>query len=179
MPFADNRNKPWVLEQLTARVGVETIREVVDVGAGAGSNLEFYGPWFERGPVPEYARWTAIEAWEPYVERFVLSRYARVIVADVRQIAIPVCDVVFLGDVLEHLTHDEALDVWLRARTAARWVVLSLPVVHYEQGAWEGNPFEVHLHHWDTESVLAELDGIEAMATNETTGAFIAQGIRS
>lgn len=167
MPFADARNKPWVLEQLRELVALDRIGTVVDVGAGGGANLEFYGPWMVN------AKWLAVEAWEPYIERFVLSRYAAVVHMDARELDFPTCDLVFLGDVLEHMAESDGRALWQRARKAARFVVLSLPIVHYEQGAWGGNPFEEHRHHWTTEDVLT-LDGIVAHRCNEMTGAFIA-----
>jgi hypothetical protein len=155
--------------------GKELPRHIVDVGAGAGTARDFYGPEFPG------ARWTAIEIWEPYVAMFGLdARYDSVVVADVREADLPSADLYLLGDVLEHMSAGDALRVWGRAGLAAPWLVLSLPVLPYPQGPEFGNPHEAHLHQWDMSSVLASFPGIVdctgPQAPGSTVGAFIARG---
>ncbi len=84
------------------------------------------------------------------------------VVGDAREVDLPDCDVVVLGDVAEHMTREEALDLWARAAAAARHAVyLSIPVVHYPQGSIEGNPHEHHVvDDWDHDAVLAAFEGI-------------------
>jgi Methyltransferase domain len=168
-----------VCEELAAHThGLAGIRSVVDVGAGAGTWRDSLGPH-----MPE-ATWTAVEIFEPYVERFRLrERYDRVIVGDIRRLLpFPGADLYILGDVIEHMTQPEAEAVWLAARAASRWVVLSLPVLDYPQGGIDGNPHEAHLHQWDMEQVLARLRGMVAVTgpqfPGSTVGAFIARGTR-
>lgn len=171
MPFSVSSLRPWTLNCLSDLIDIEQIRTVVDVGAGGGANLEFYRPWMPQ------SEWTCIEAWEPYVERFELNvRYAECIVSDVRNMELPKADLYIFGDVLEHMTKEQARQVWGRARMAAKVLIINMPVVHYEQDALHGNPFEVHQAHWSSEEILAVLPGIVDYETGPVVGAFVAKG---
>ena len=169
MPYSDASLRPWVLGQLRDK----PVSTVVDVGAGGGSAKDFFEPWFPG------SRWTAIEAWPAYVPRFLLAqRYAAVLTCDVRKTSLPPADLYIFGDVLEHMPAPDAIAVWERAREAARWLVISLPIVCYPQGAAEGNPHEAHLHHWSVQDVLDSFPGITAHQAGPVVGAFIAGGLR-
>ncbi len=163
-----------MLAQLQAETDLSTIKSVVDVGAGFGAYREFLQPF-----TPE-AHWTAIEVWEPYVERFLFRyRYHQTICADVREVGtLPLADIYLLGDVIEHMPRQDAYDVWERVLASCWRAVVSLPVIHYPQGEAEGNPFEAHIETWSTEQVYQELGGIIAGTTNGVTGCFIARGAR-
>jgi hypothetical protein len=173
MPLSDDRHRPWVLRELEKAAGdLARIGSAVDAGAGFGGWREFCGPWMPG------CRWTAVEIWEPYSERFLHQyRYAQVVVADLRDLdPFPAADVVFFGDVLEHMPAADAVAVWDRARRSAWRLVLGIPVVPYPQGEAEGNPHEAHVSTWSPELVLASFAGIGAYQCNEVTGAFIAEG---
>jgi hypothetical protein len=173
MPLSDDRHRPWVLREIERAAGdLALIRTAVDAGAGFGGWREFTGPW-----MPD-CKWTAIEIWEAYSERFLHRyRYTSVINADLRDLdPFPSADVVFFGDVLEHMPAEDAVKVWDRARRSAWRLVLGIPVVPYPQGAAEGNPFEEHVSTWSVHSVLAAFPGIYTHRVNEVTGAFIAEG---
>ncbi|MBE7188919.1 bifunctional 2-polyprenyl-6-hydroxyphenol methylase/3-demethylubiquinol 3-O-methyltransferase UbiG [Jatrophihabitans endophyticus] len=147
--------KPWTRERI-ARLARETSLTVLDVGPGVGT----YATLLAGLPVE---RMLAIEAWEPYLETYHLADlYDDVVVGDVRTTALPPCDVVILGDVVEHMTRDEGLELWRRsAEAAARAVYLSIPIVHYPQDEIEGNPYEVHVEEdWSHELVLDAFTGI-------------------
>lgn len=133
---------------------------VVDVGPGEGT----YGRMFRRLYRRPYL--IGIEAWKPYVQRFDLTTvYDLVIQRDIRELTIhewPRTDVVILGDVLEHMTVQEAQRVWSLARSSAhKAVYLSIPIVRSPQGAVHGNPFETHVvEDWSHEKVLDAFPGI-------------------
>ena len=109
---------------------------ILDVGAGRGT-------WRELGPAGLH--WTAIEAWHPYVVRFGLAaKYDVVIEGDIRTLDLSRLrpfDVAILGDVLEHLGASTARYVWARVRDVSRFVILSVPLGPYPQGAIAGNPY--------------------------------------
>lgn len=165
MPYSDTSTRTWVFNHL---IGKE-VRSFVDLGAGAGTAKEFYGPWFPK------ASWTAIEAWEPYVDRFALSsRYDHLLVGDARKIDLPEADVYLVGDVLEHMSKEDALALWDRVRAVSRIQILSLPIIHYPQGAEYGNPYEEHKHHWTPVEVLSALSGkCKAYTLDTVVGSFL------
>jgi hypothetical protein len=162
-----------VLNHLQSGGELGKIRTVVDVGPGCGSWRIFLGPHMPA------SRWTAVEIHEPYVDRFLLAHhYQQVIVADVRDLdPFPAGDLVIFGDVLEHMPAADALAVWDRARASCWRLVLGIPVRHYPQGEWEGNPHEAHITTWDDHSVRQAFDGIYAGVTNGDTGAYLAEGL--
>lgn len=173
MPMSDPSHRPFVLQQLRETFGdLHQVGSVVDVGAGFGGWREFLGPWMPR------SRWTAIEIWEPYVDRFMLQhRYHHVIAGDVRDLdPFPPADLVIFGDVLEHMPAEDARAVWDRARAVARRLVIGIPVRPYPQGESEGNPWEAHITDWTPGSVQGFFPGIYAGSCNVDTGAFIAEG---
>lgn len=139
MPHSHPFGKEWAGDLFA----VTQPRTVLDVGAGAGMWVDAL-----RHRAPEPQRWLALEVWEPYVERYGLAeKYDMVVVDDVRQARLPDVDLAIAGDVLEHISQLDAEILVTRLLHHARHVLISVPVVHYDQGIMEGNPFETHLWH--------------------------------
>jgi hypothetical protein len=82
--------------------------------------------------------------------------------------------VVILGDVIEHMSRDEALAVWDRCAAAAqRAVYLSIPIVHYPQHEIEDNPYEVHVEEdWSHATVIETFAGIGAFELGSEVGVY-------
>lgn len=168
MPFSDNRLRPKVLGYLSAQKF--SPRTVLDVGAGGGANLEFYQPWWPN------SHWTALEVWPPNIERFQLGyRYDNTIINDVRNITDFYYELVIFGDILEHLPKEDSLDVLNRALDHAAYVVVALPVIHYPQGAMDGNPYEEHVSEWTWDDFGYRKDCVFSVR-NDVTGSFILKG---
>lgn len=167
MPYSSDEGKEWMLRRLVELApGV-----VLDVGAGWGTYARLVRPYLPDAVL------MAVEVHEPYVERFGLQElYDLVLVADVRTLPLPLCDVAILGDVLEHLPRSDAVAVWEKVRRTAATTLLSLPIVKYPQGTSEGNPHEAHLHTWDHEQVMA-LGGITSYRLGKQIGVYEACGL--
>jgi trans-aconitate methyltransferase len=174
MPLSDHSHRPWLLARLQEQCDLSKIKTVVDIGAGLGGYREFLQPF------TTVAKWTAIEIYEPYVDRFLLRyRYAEVIVGDVRKIdPLPEADIYILGDVVEHMPRQDAYDLWERSLASCWRAVLALPIIHYPQGELEGNPYEAHLETWSDEQVWQELGGCINGHVNTFTGTYLAKGGR-
>src|SRR6185503_14037275 len=114
----------------------------------------------------------AVEIWRPYIRRYDLHRlYRRVLHKDIREHNIFAYDLVIFGDVLEHMTRLEALACWLKARQQARYVMMSVPIIHYPQGASHGNPYEEHVQdHLTPEMIRDDYGPFVADWCYETTG---------
>lgn len=176
MGYAALEGKAWVVDHLTYYDPKDSPEVFLDLGAGAGSWLDSVKPWFID------SRWIAVEVWEPYIDRFCLrDRYDVVMSADIRNIPFPQVDVIFMGDVLEHMTEDEAKAVWDKARLAARKKVFtSIPIVHYEQGHVHDNPYQEHITpDWTHKKVKEAFSGIADSFLGETVGVYMAPGLAS
>lgn len=121
---------------------------VWDIGPGEGT----YAELLKDTDMFWESLWTAVEIWEPYVKQYDLwEKYDNVLIQDVRELdwsRLRHDSVVILGDVLEHMPEDDARQVIVKAKQHARWILVSLPIVHAPQGEVNGNPYEAHLKHW-------------------------------
>jgi SAM-dependent methyltransferase len=143
------------------------IRSVLDVGCGLGTWAAYLRPAFPK------AFYIGMEVWAPYVEMWELwTKYDHVFVADVRTYPwdnpmswgrgydeVPVIDLAVFGDVLEHMTRDEAIQVV--ARTPFRHGLVSTPIVPWPQGPTEGNPYEEHIYCWGFDEFVAAFPVVE------------------
>lgn len=153
MPYSSEEGKAWA-----ALFGWPLVRTVLDVGPGAGAWRDVLGPLLPG------AHWTALEIWEPYVERFRLAeRYDAVEVADARAWTAPApYDLAIFGDVIEHMTKTEA--VALVECLPWRLALVSLPIVEYPQGPSEGNPYEAHIATWSHQEMLETFPVVDCYA---------------
>lgn len=159
--------KSWIKERIGLLASAGPLA-IVDVGPGVGTYAKLLAG-------PDVKRIVGIEVWEPYVTTYRLrDYYDDLIIGDVRTVSIPPTDVVILGDVAEHMSAGEALDVWRRCADAARCAVyLSIPVVHYPQQPIEDNPYEVHVEEdWSHDKVLAHFAGIGASWVGAEVGVY-------
>lgn len=156
-------------------------KSFLDVGTGAG-----YWSRILRGSIGYPVAITGIEVWHPYVDQFkLLEKYNELIVSDARTTLTSLAttrrarwDVVIFGDVLEHVTKEEALVMWRQAQTLARMgVILSIPTVHYPQeGDPYGNPHEAHVKDdWSVDEVLSSFTGITEWMEGEEVSIFLAK----
>jgi len=168
--YASNEGKAFAIGQLM-RLEPDP-QFFLDIGAGAGSWLEAVRPWFLN------SKWLAIEAWKPYIDRFCLpDRYSVAFEGDARTHPFPAVDVCIMGDVLEHMTKEEAVEVWAKAREAAwQMCILSIPVIHYPQGHVHENPYQEHVKDdWTHEEVMDTFEGISACQVGSVVGTYVAR----
>lgn len=144
------------------------IRTILDVGCGQGTYADL---------LPDVSAMDGFEVWHPYIKRFDLdSKYRDVYAIDVRkepQLA-HTYDLVIFGDVLEHMTREEAISVWKWASGFCKWGLISIPIIHYPQGAEEGNPYEEHIQeHVMPHEVKADYGPFDYVWLYRNTGTFI------
>ena len=142
MPFSSGSGKEqikWVVSRLEAKTGL-------DIGCGLGTYAKL---------LPDLT-WTGVEVWEPYVHQYNLrSVYPTFHLADARAWQPDGhWDIAVAGDVLEHMTREEAIELFAKLRASADTVIVSIPIGHLPQDDIEGNPYEVHVtEDWSVESV--------------------------
>ncbi len=168
MPQSSAEGKAWTKDRVEALADELGALTVLDVGPGVGTYAKLLA-----GPAVSHI--TGLEIWEPYVHTYRLrDYYDEIIVGDARTTELPEVDVITMGDVAEHMSEPEAIELWRRACAAARHAVfLSIPIVHYPQGHLEGNPHEHHVEaDWNHERVLAAFEGIGDFWTGEVVGVY-------
>lgn len=143
-------------------------RRVLDIGVGCGTysmllNGRYPVEGFRQyqGPKPYMV---GIEVYYPYVTQFDLNaKYDKLVIGDARyfdyfklwQEIGDEYDLTIMGDVLEHMTKDEAVHLFDEVKPDSYNLLISLPIIHYPQGAFDGNPFEVHVkENWTHEEVI-------------------------
>ncbi len=141
--------------------------EILDVGPGKG---KYSGLLFGQ-----YPNLDCIEIFAPYVKKFNLrKKYRRVYVADIRTFVLPrPYDLVILGDVLEHLSVDEAQALIGRLDKAGSFIIVTVPF-GYEQDPVNGNEYERHLQPDLTAEVMAaRYPSLKACVTDQTMGVYV------
>jgi hypothetical protein len=165
--MSSREGKDWIRAKV-AELATDGPVSVLDIGPGVGT----YAKLLSEVPT---SRVSGIEIYEPYVHTYRLNEYYDdITIGDARTVPFPEADVVIIGDVAEHMSEDEALQLWAKAGSAASQAVyLSIPVVHYPQGEIEGNHHEVHVvDDWNHERVLASFDGITDWWTGSEVGVY-------
>ena len=152
MPFSSNSGKSYIASIIQRLPDSIKQKPVFDIGAGSGT----YSLLFKN---TLKGSWSAVEVWLRYIHEYNLAdKYDYVYDEDARDSR---CfdgkeyGVTFLGDVLEHMTAEEALTLFSKACQASDVVIVSIPIGYYPQDAYEGNPYEVHqTDNWSEESFL-------------------------
>lgn len=168
MPYSEPDNKEWIVKKLKEI----NPKKMLDVGTGVG----IYGD-LARIFLPD-THVDGVEVFEPYFQMFGLTqKYNRMLQIDVRELPeFEDYDVIIFGDVLEHMTKEEAISLWEKASKHTKWAIITIPVIHNEQGPVYGNPYETHVEEdWSVDSVLKSFKGIVEHKVFSITGAFIAK----
>ena len=159
MPGSSDKGKTVIQTWFAA---IQDKKLILDVGPGWGTYSKLLR---EPGQT-----WHAVEIHQPYVAMFQLQQhYDKIYIEDVRAF-IPDThyDVAICGDVLEHMSNEEAVLVLQKLLNYANWVIVSLPLdaetnAPPDTGAdyWQ-NPYEFHVGRWSHDLFLeavAELGG--------------------
>jgi SAM-dependent methyltransferase len=150
------------------------VKRILDIGVGKGT---YYKLFCKNVDVFNTAEWVGIEAWEPYIEEFRLNKkYNTVINSDVRTVDfdnIGKFDIVFMGDVLEHITKEEAVELVHKLSSKTKYAVISIPIVHYPQDEVNNNPYEVHVKDdWSHTEVMESFPNIEKTFQGKEIGCY-------
>lgn len=122
---------------------------VLDVGAGDGVYYDLLSDYFDKID--------AVEVFEPNIEKYRLrEKYRQVFNEDIRNFQYSACyDIIIFGDIIEHLTVEEAQKVLTYAYSRCRQMIVAVPYV-YKQGMVDGNIYEIHKQDDLTPEIMKE-----------------------
>lgn len=168
MGNSDNANKSWA----ATAINKLKPKTVLDIGPGEG----IYGK-IVRKFSPETEKLVGVEIWGPYVEQFkIRDFYDEVWICDARIYPDYKYDLVIFGDVLEHMSKEDAVALWKKVSKQAKYAIISVPIIHFHQDAVNNNPYEIHVKEdWTTKEVLETFPGIIAHKDFEVTGIYLAK----
>jgi SAM-dependent methyltransferase len=152
----------------------DTVSKVVDLGPGRGTYHKYYA---RKARILTHAYWIGIEVWKPYLEEFGLNDiYDEVYVEDVRFFdfsKIGDVDLVFAGDILEHMTKEESVQVVLKVLKYSKKLIISIPIIYHPQHS-DVNPYEIHVKDdWSHEEVLDTFPHIKKHHKGEAIGVYL------
>jgi hypothetical protein len=133
MPYSYSLFKEEVEQHLLSVVNKDF--KVLDVGPGSGT----YGRMLK-----DLCHLDAVEIYEPYIHQFNLKDlYDNVFLEDICKFDIHPYNYLILGDVLEHLTLDNAIPLIDKINALGKKCLIAVPYL-YEQGEEYGNIHETH-----------------------------------
>ena len=137
MPYSVMHGKQIISDWIKKQKDILTI---VDIGPGYATYPKILGLKY---------KYKAVEIWAPYIRQFELNKiYEEIRIGDIRYTEFPKGDCVIFGDILEHMTKEDARGVIHRAEESFRHIIISIPIGHCAvDRLWE-NPFEEHQSVW-------------------------------
>ncbi len=154
MPYSSPIGKDQILNWF--KENKNHITKVLDIGAGSGT----YPSLIKNSGDIFNIEWTGIEAWEPYILKYNLETlYNKLIIQDARTVdwnSIGLYDVAIAGDVLEHMSKEEAIILVNNILKISKTLIISIPIKYLPQDAYGGNPFEIHVKpDWSHDEVIS------------------------
>jgi len=173
MPSSLYEGKDTIIEWVK---NAESVSTILDIGCGEGTY-----PMLLNQFLPSSVVWWGVEAWKPYIEEFKLSeKYNYILNEDVRLLnwnKLPNFDLVFFGDILEHMTKEESLTVVSNAMNKSKFSIISIPIVRMKQGAVSGNHYEIHVKDdWSHDEVMSTFPNIKEFKKGKKIGVYLLEG---
>ena len=188
MPSSKKAGKTNIVEWVAQLKSDNKLRykSVLDIGVGEGTYLNWLKHKYQSseqnwqlnaGPLAK-CTWTGVEIWTPYIKEFDLkSKYDTIINEDIRKIdytKIGPFDVAIAGDVLEHMSKDDAIEVVDKVLSVATYLFISIPIIHYPQEESHGNPYEAHVKDdWNHEEMIETFPQIVKYHTGRRVGVYM------
>ncbi len=166
MPHSKKAGKPIIVDWVNQLKSQNKLvhNTTLDIGPGEGPYLnwlkhKYQGGgdkfqtlkqnWIQNAGPLANSKWTGVEIWTPYIEKYDLkNRYDVIINEDIRKIDysnIGPFDVAIAGDVLEHMSKEDAVNVVDSVLKISNYLFISIPIIHYPQAEAHGNPYEAHV----------------------------------
>jgi hypothetical protein len=145
-------------------------RTILDIGCGEGK----WGKLLKN----KVSTIDGVEAWAPYIQKYNLYQYYNNLFnIDIRLFEFnQKYDIVILGDVLEHLQYNEAIEVLNKLKLNTNIIYLTLPItICIQDGNIIGNPYETHHYQWSDKEVRYDL-GFTLLNVSVNANGLVAVG---
>jgi cyclopropane fatty-acyl-phospholipid synthase-like methyltransferase len=145
MPYSYSKYKKEVQQLILQHIKPDSV--ILDVGAGSGSYADLLYPYYSID---------GIEIFENYISMFYLeTKYKNVIRGNILDYDFDVYDFLIMGDVLEHMTVEDAQWILKKIEENGQSVLVAVPYM-FEQGEEYGNKHETHLQPDLTPELMAK-----------------------
>jgi len=122
--------------------------EILDVGAGSGTYYNLLGKW--------YKNIDAVEIYESNIYYYnLLEKYRRCFNVDIINFEYSFYDLIIFGDVIEHMTVQDAQKVIDYAYDRCKNLIVAVPYL-LSSGAGNQNVHEIHIQNDLTKDVVAD-----------------------
>jgi len=197
MPHSKKAGKATIVEWVEQLRSENKIihKATLDIGVGEGTYLNWlkhkYRPggdkfqtekqkWLINGGPLSDSKWTGVEVWSPYIDEFSLrDKYDTIINEDVRKLnysQIGNFDVAIAGDVLEHMSKEDAVQVVDKVLSISNYLFISIPIIHYPQEEVHGNPYEAHVKDdWSHTEIMETFPQIVNHKAGRRVGVYMLQ----
>lgn len=146
MPYSYSKFKEEVKNKIIEHIHPSSY--ILDVGAGSGC----YGQMLKG----KFERIDAIEIFPNYIDMFSLKeKYDEVIVGDIVNFDFFHYDLLIMGDILEHLSVEDAQMIVHTAESDSQALLVAVPYM-FQQGEEYGNIYETHLQPDLTPEIMAK-----------------------
>lgn len=109
---------------------------ILDVGPGCGTYYDLLNDYFTT--------FDGVEAFAPNIDRYDLrNKYRNVYNKDIKDFEFDYYDIIIIGDVLEHLSIEDAQKVIKYCENRCKQLIVAVPYT-MPQDAVEGNIYEIH-----------------------------------
>lgn len=167
------QGKEWTIAFIQFSNGM--FKSVLDIGPGQGTYLHYLKP------IMPDSVWHGVEIFKPYIDQFdLVNRYDKIFNEDIREFTPDRdYDLVIAGDVLEHMEKHEAQEVVDKLLKVSKALLISIPIVKWEQDAINDNEHEIHVKDdWSHQEVMESFPNIKACFAGSHIGVYVLGGAR-
>lgn len=159
-PFGKREIRKYLVENFDSN------STILDVGCGQGTYYDLLSDYFDNIE--------GVEIYEPNIINYNLrEKYKNVYNENIADCRYNHFDIIIFGDVIEHLSVEDAQKVLEYALPRCKEMVVALPY-QYEQGEIDGNKYEIHIQDDLTPQIIKErYPYLKLLIGNEEYGYYV------
>ncbi len=149
MPTSNPQHLSWLCEQILEN----RPKSILDIGVGFGSKgvlFREYSDIWDRNLKDWKTIIDGVEIFEEYLNEIHKKIYNNIHIGNILDIidTLGDYDLIYMGDVIEHISKPEALDLLEKLKAKGKIVIIVTPEDIGNQGTVFGNENEAHISQW-------------------------------